>query len=169
MASRRHHAHTTRGQPAVRPAKDMNFWVVSILVLVVAVGGLYLLDFVGGGARNQVIDNDHTQTYTPPATSANLQITAPQEGDVISNSIVSVRVKVTNFQLVGYIPDRTNVDDQGHILYTLDGTTSKRLGENLVTFGNVAKGDHTLRAELVNNDKTPLFPPVYDVVTFKTQ
>ena len=98
----------------------------------------------------------------------NLTIASPRAN--AEDSEFAMVVSVINFDLkpVGTAPGK--VAGQGHIHYLVDGkpaegdyaTPSKNF-----TFKNLTPGTHVLRAELVNNDHTPLSPPVFHEVTVK--
>ncbi|MBI4188689.1 MAG: DUF4399 domain-containing protein [Chloroflexi bacterium] len=90
---------------------------------------------------------------------------------------VNVSVAVTNFTLT--LPGGINVPGQGHLHYYLDvvipttpglpavtpvGTYQATPGTTAV-WNNVLPGQHTFGAQLVNNDHTPLSPPVTATVT----
>jgi len=89
-----------------------------------------------------------------------------------------VDVQVSNFALVGKL-GQPNVAGQGHIHYFLDVTAPTTPGQPAVTgpgsyvataatgciWLGVAAGTHTLSVELVNNDHTPLVPPVVAKIT----
>jgi hypothetical protein len=90
-----------------------------------------------------------------------------------------VTVEATNFTLADKL-GKTNVAGEGHIHYYLDVDAPTTAGQPAIppegsqwapsaspnyTFKNVAAGTHTLSAELVNNDHTPLNPPVVQKIT----
>ena len=84
-----------------------------------------------------------------------------------------VLVEVTNFQLVDK-PGKPNVAGEGHIHYFLDVDPPTDPGKAAVTaagtyaattdtvywWPDIGKGPHTFWVQLVNNDHTPLNPPV---------
>lgn len=81
-----------------------------------------------------------------------------------------MRVNVFNFDLKPVPTSPGVVAGQGHVHYLVDGKPAE--GEYATaaknfTFKGLAAGDHTLRAELVNNDHTALSPPVFAEVTVK--
>jgi hypothetical protein len=111
-------------------------------------------------------------TITSPVTGATLTAGKP----------VTVSVSIENFQIVaaggtGVIPG------QGHIHYYLDvdppttpgapavttAGTYKSTPEPFVVWENVPAGTHTFSTQLVNNNHTPLEPPVMAKVTVTLQ
>ena len=80
---------------------------------------------------------------------------------------------MSNFQLVDKL-GQTNVAGQGHLHYFLDADAPTTPGQPAVTapgtyvstelnsyiWQDVTPGQHTFTVQLVNNDDTPLNPPV---------
>lgn len=116
------------------------------------------------------------------STAPTLQITAPVSGSTLPAGNILVTVQVTNFDLVNKL-SQPNVAGQGHIHYFLDYPAPTTQGQPAIppasanatwvatpdtsyTFNNVVAGSHTIYVELVNNDHTPLNPPVVESVTF---
>jgi plastocyanin len=109
----------------------------------------------------------------PPAQSPTLQIVEPGSGNRFSIGNLSITVKVDNFTLVNQL-GKANVAGQGHIHYFMDVDAPTTPGKPAVTaagtfvpttdtsytWTNVGGGSHKFSVELVNNDHTPLSPPV---------
>lgn len=114
----------------------------------------------GCSSSNTVPISDYNNSYKPPAGTPSISIMRPSQGDVINSSIISIKVNVTNFQLVDIVANRQNVENQGHIAYVLDGTREIKSVYRDYSMANVDPGQHTLTAELRNNDNTALNPPV---------
>lgn len=89
-----------------------------------------------------------------------------------------ITVNVTAFKLVDKIGQQ-NVPGEGHIIYYLDVPPPTTPGKPALTapgtyaigtgtsyqWPNVKDGGHVFYAQLVNNDNTPLSPPVTAKVT----
>lgn len=105
-------------------------------------------------------------------------ITEPKDGTVLPAGNVTVFVQVKNFNRSNKF-GRANVTGEGHLHYFMDvvaptkpskpavtatGTWVTTAAENH-TWTNVTPGIHNFSVELVNNDFTPLTPPVVDRVT----
>lgn len=135
----------------------------------------------------QVVKNDDTPFKPPvvakvtvqvPAPKPTLTITAPTEGATLPAGKVTVSVRVTNFKAVDK-EGQPSVLGEGHFHYFLDVAAPTTAGKPAVpesgtwgstantsyTFENVEAGTHTISVELVNNDHTPLAPPVVATVT----
>jgi plastocyanin len=119
-------------------------------------------------------------TTTPPTTTTaapTIKITSPSSGVIPVAGNVTVTVQVTNFKIVDE-QGQANVPGEGHIHYYLDVDAPTTPGKPAIptsgdwahvastsyTFTNVTGGPHKISVELVNNDHTPLVPPVVDIV-----
>jgi uncharacterized surface protein with fasciclin (FAS1) repeats len=120
-------------------------------------------------------------TVTPNVTAARptVNITAPQEGANLTAPNVTVTVNVTNFTLVEP-RGQANATNQGHLHFYRDVRVPTTPGQPAVipndtmlwaltanttyTWTNLTPGAHNFSVQLVNNDHTPLSPPVLDTV-----
>lgn len=115
-----------------------------------------------------------TTTTTPAPT---LTITSP--GTMVPTpGNVTVTVRATNFKIVDK-QGQTKVTGEGHIHYYMDVDAPTAQGQPAIpasgvwahvsstdyTFTNVSAGTHTISVELVNNDHTPLNPPVVQKIS----
>jgi hypothetical protein len=123
--------------------------------------------FVAGCSSNTISVEDYNNSYKPPGGTPSLEILRPTHGSEINSSIISIKVNVTNFQLVDIAANRQNVENQGHIAYLLDGTREIKSIYKDYSMANVEPGQHTLTVELRNNDNTPLTPPVKQTIIVK--
>ena len=104
-------------------------------------------------------------------------ITSPDFDGGVDAGTVTVTVAVRNFSVVDRIGDQ-NKPGEGHIVYFRDVTPPVTPGlpvatqpgtfqistQTSCTWYNVTPGTHTFAVELVNNNNTPLMPPVIDAV-----
>jgi hypothetical protein len=117
---------------------------------------------------------------SPPRTQALIPtviIVTPVDGAAIVSGSIQVSVEIMNFNLVP--PSMVNAVGEGHIHYYLDVDipttqgqpavtapgTYKATTATSITWDNVTPGTHTLGVQLVNNNHTPLSPPVITKVT----
>lgn len=117
-----------------------------------------------------------TSVSTPPTPT--LKILAPS-ATLYAPRNVAVAVQVTNFNVVDK-QGQANVAGEGHIHYYLDIDAPTAAGQPEIppsgtwvhvaatnyTFTNVVAGNRFVSVELVNNDHTPLNPPVVARVNF---
>jgi hypothetical protein len=109
--------------------------------------------------------------------SPTLHIIAPTDGATLISTNVTINVAVGNFSLVNKI-GQTNQNGQGHLNYFLDLPPPTNQDQPALTtpgtyvttsathhtWENISPGQHYFSVELVNNNNTPLNPPVYDYV-----
>lgn len=145
----------------------------------------YTWKSIGSGAHIlsvELVNNDHTPLEPPVvarvmvnvrAPEPAVRITEPVDGSMLTSSSVTVSAQVDNLKLVDKL-GQANAPGEGHIHYFLDVTPPMAAGEPATTapgtfiataatshtWSNLAPGTHTLSVELVNNDHTPLSPPV---------
>jgi uncharacterized protein DUF4399 len=109
-----------------------------------------------------------------------VNITTPDEGEELDVGDVQVAIEVENFQIVdklgdppkageGHVHFYIDVEDvptaQGEPAVTEDENTYHAEATNSFTWEGVEAGEHTFAVQLVNNDHTPLDPPVVEEVT----
>jgi hypothetical protein len=117
------------------------------------------------GCTSQTYGTEGAQDQQASA-GPSIKIVSPQDGAVITGtSTIGIRVNVTGIRLIDVPADGQNRDGYGHVSYFLDGQTEHKSPYITDSFANVAKGVHTIRAELRNNDDSPLVIPIYDEVT----
>jgi glucose/arabinose dehydrogenase len=143
----------------------------------------------------ELVNNDHTPILPPVVKTVDVRVTpsggapaitiiTPQENAILLPGNVIVSVQVQNFNLVDKL-GQANVPGEGHIHYFVDVAPPTTPGQIAVTapgtyvptsgtsytWTNISAGRHNFSVELVNNDHTPLSPPVIQMVnvTISTQ
>src|SRR5688572_18299566 len=106
-------------------------------------------------------------------------ITSPSQGSTVDAGNVTVAVDVKKFDVVDKIGEEPR-DGEGHVHYyidvgeipTVDGEpattdegTYHAQATTQFTWEDVEAGEHSFAVQLVNNDHTPLSPPVIAQVT----
>lgn len=107
------------------------------------------------------------QTPTPTISSI-----TPSEAQTIYGNKIPVLIAYENFTLADSAVNTINKPGEGHIHLWMDeasptGENAVKLMEETFTYSDVAYGEHTLVAELVNNNHTSLVPPQKVTVNFK--
>ena len=128
-------------------------------------------------------DDDGTGSTTDGTNAAEqftAAITNPDDGATLEAGDIDVAVDVGDFKVVdklgqelvageGHVHYYINVDEipttPGEPAVTGDDTTYHADATTSFTWQGVRPGVHTLAVQLVNNDHTPLDPPVTDQVT----
>lgn len=117
-----------------------------------------------------------------PQLMPSVIIDSPSEGAELTLGDITVEVDVSNFEIVGNLGEAT-VEGEGHLHFYMDVEVPTTPGEPAVTeegtyavgtstmhtWENVQPGEHTFAVQLVNNDHTPLEPPVMDKVTVQVE
>ncbi len=112
------------------------------------------------------------------STSPAVKFVNLHDGDNVAAGDITVTAEATNIKLADKL-GQANVTGEGHIHYFLDAEAPTTQGQPAVTapgtyaatsassytWKNVTPGTHTLSVELVNNDHTPLNPPVVQKIT----
>ncbi len=137
----------------------------------------------------ELVNNDHTPLNPPVVASVKVTvqnttpglpqiiITQPQGGQSLPAGNITISVDVSNFNLVNKL-GQTNVAGEGHLHYFLDVEPPTTPGQPAITapgtyapttntsfvWKNITVGQHLFSVELVNNDHTPLEPPVTAIV-----
>ncbi len=104
-------------------------------------------------------------------TGTSIEIISPQDGATLTSDNITVTVQVTGFKIVDK-QGQANVAGEGHVHFYLDvaapttpdkpaiptSGTWAHVSGTTYTFTNVPPGTHTISAQLVNNDHTPVIP-----------
>jgi plastocyanin len=175
-------APTTQGQPAI-PTSGVWAHVATTS---------YTFTNVPGGQHKfsvELVNNDHTPLNPPVVATINvvvlaeigvpnLVIVTPRDGDTLPVGDIMVSTQVTNFNVVDK-QGQASASHEGHLHFYLDIDAPTTQGQPAIpasgvwahvastdyTFTNVSAGTHTISVELVNNDHTPLNPPVVQKIT----
>lgn len=105
-----------------------------------------------------------------PATPS-LKILTPGPAQTVYGDTVPVLLSAENLKLTDYLTVPLPQSGQGHIHLWLDDDTlaqesAVKVTTDTHTFSGVAPGDHTLVAEIVNNNHTSLIPAQITTVKF---
>lgn len=87
-----------------------------------------------------------------------ITIISPADGAVIEGNTITIRLSVSNFEIVA--PREPVADTEGHFHVYLDGGQEQRGPQTTFTYENVSPGEHTIRVELHRSDHTQLDPSV---------
>ena len=82
-----------------------------------------------------------------------IYITTPQNGKMINDSTIIVKLNISNFKLV--TPDLYPKKGQGHVQVWVDGMEFRGSKTEFV-FENESNGTHTIKAELMMSNNTVL-------------
>ncbi len=169
-------APTTPGEPAIPPAGST--WAATA-------DTTHTFTNVTPGTHTisvELVNNDHTPLNPPVVsiislvtdTTPRVKISTPTNGRIVRTGNITISTEVENFILADKL-GQANVAGEGHIHYFMDTPPVTSPGKPAIppagsiwapsadsshTFINVPVGIHHFSVELVNNDHTPLDPPV---------
>ena len=145
--------------------------LAAAISLIVACGG----DDEGNGAATD---------GTTAAEEFTATITNPDDGATLDAGDIEVALDVGDFEVVDKL-GQAPVDGEGHVHYyinvdkipttpgkpaiTDDETTYHAEATTSFTWQGVRPGEHTFGVQLVNNDHTPLEPPITDEIAVTVQ
>ncbi|MCR4324082.1 MAG: hypothetical protein NUV69_00135 [Candidatus Curtissbacteria bacterium] len=114
-----------------------------------------------------------TSTVIAQTNAPVLKVVTPADSQTIYGNRIPVLISTENFEIVDYQQNATVKRGQGHIHLWLDDQnptkeSAVKLTSDSFTYSDVPYGDHTLRAELVNNNHTSLNPPEVVTIKFKS-
>lgn len=122
-------------------------------------------------------------TSTGTQTAIAVEIVRPASGASVAAGDVTVEVRTTGFSVVNKL-GQTAVPGEGHVHFYKDASqiptepgkpavsaqgTYHATATTTYTWPMVTAGSHTFAVQLVNNDHTPLNPPVTATVTVTVQ
>lgn len=105
---------------------------------------------------------------TIPADRPNVTVTHPGR-DWAMGPAFELAFGTENFTLDGGAMGGANARHTGHAQVWLDGTLHGETTAGVYPVSGLLPGPHELRVELVNNDRTPLDPPVYSAFPFEVR
>ncbi len=101
--------------------------------------------------------------------SSSLSITSPKGGQTVAAGEVEIKFKASNFKLDAKSIGGANKPGVGHIVLSIDGAQVTRTAKTSVKVTGLTVGQHTIVAELANNDQSPLSPPISATIQFVYQ
>jgi hypothetical protein len=127
----------------------------------------------GGSSGSSGPTGGSGQTGTPtasgprPASTAQLTIVSPTEGQTIDGGTVALKVDLQGAKIV---PATTTniVPDEGHLHVILDEQLISMTADLEQTIPDVGPGEHLLKVEFVASDHIPFDPRVIAAVSFET-
>ncbi len=136
------------------------------------VGDTMVWPIAGSGGPPSVIG------FKLGSTKPAVKLVSPTDVAKLPSGELTVTAQVSNFNVVDK-HGQTKVAGEGHLHFYMDvdapttqgqpaipaSGTWVHVADTVYTFKNVAAGTHTVSVELVNNDHTPLNPPVVQKIT----
>lgn len=101
------------------------------------------------------------------AEAPTLELVEPADGSTVAAGDLKVNSVVDGLKFT--MPSNTNVPGEGHIHYTLDDRPFEMSITPDMVIKDVEPGQHTLEAELVQNNTQPFDPPIKQTITFTAE
>jgi hypothetical protein len=153
-------------------------WLKDRWLLLAALGGAASLIAACGGDDDE--PSGPAATATGELAEISVEITSPEDGATLEPGDIEVALDISEFEIVDKLGEAP-VAGEGHVHYyinvaeiptapgepavTDDETTYHAEATTSFTWLGVRPGTHTFGVQLVNNDHTPLEPPVTEEVT----
>lgn len=137
-----------------------NVSMVAGLIVLAGAGAILSGCSAGPGA----VESPGTPSGSEVVAAPTIELAEPTADTVVPAGDVRVSVKTTGLSFA--MPSNTNVAGEGHVHFTLDEEPFKMSVAPEYLFEDVSPGEHTLKAELVQNDTEPFSPPVKQEITF---
>jgi hypothetical protein len=149
-----------------RTVKRFRVAALCVVTLVIIAGAAVILGGCSGKSAAGP-GSAPAASAASPATAPTIEIVAPVADGKVAAGDVSMSVKTTGLKLV--MASNTNVPGEGHVHFTLDSEPFKMSVKPDYVYAGVTPGQHTLKAELVQNDTKSFNPPVEQVITFTAE
>jgi len=144
--------------------------VLKLILVTMVLGGFLLAGCLGG---EQPPVNETNQTVTPPVVVKTpvISITSPTNGQVIMSQgdSTDVELVLSAQNLVLKQPGGAAKKGEGYFKITIDGANSATVTSKTFGMPALAVGTHTVKVELMNNDRTPYSPPIKKEVSFSIE
>lgn len=133
--------------------------------------GLLLASILFLGCIGETTENVTNQTAPPPQVivkTPSFTINSPSAGDVITipGDSGDVQLKLSYQNLVLKSPGGPAKKGEGHFRIIVDNGQPITFTSSTYTIPGLAAGAHTVKVELLNNDRTRYSPPISREVTF---
>ena len=143
-------------------------------IVVAAIVALVAAACSSGDGAPQPASGETGPSSTPtvsadrPASTAELAIVTPTNGQVVHGTTVEMRVRLKDAMIV---PATTAdiVPDEGHLHVILDDQLISMTGQTTQLLSNLSPGQHLLKVEFVASDHAPFDPRVIAAVAFEVQ
>ncbi len=123
-----------------------------------------------GGEQN--VTNETPPPPPPPPVKAPIvTITAPGQGEVIltQGNTADVDLVISTQNLLLKAPGGTAKKGEGHFRITVDDGVPQTITSKTYTMTGLSLGSHTVKVELLNNDRTQYSPAIEKTVTFTVE
>jgi len=130
-----------------------------------------MLFFGCAGEQPPQNETNVTPPPPPPVKNPSVTITSPANGGVVMvpEDTADVTLTMSTQNLVLRQPGGTAKAGEGHFRVTVDSGSPQTVTTKTYVMSGLSLGTHTVKVEVLNNDRTPYSPPVYKEISFELQ
>jgi plastocyanin len=142
------------------------------LILVLILATLMLTGCViFGSEQNVTNETNETPPPPPPPKVPTIAIVSPASGDIIMSEgdTADVTLTLSTQNLMLKSPGGAAKVGEGHFRVTIDSGVPQVVTSKAYTMSALAAGEHTVKVELLNNDRTQYSPAISRTVTFTVE
>ncbi len=120
-------------------------------------------------------ESDNSEAKDTETINPTLTVVSPENGVVVEGEKITIKLNITDFQLVDFRTNTSPKKGEGHVHAWLDSDTSdpnaafKLIEGNTITFDKVPAGEHKLTVQLVENNHRPIQPSIKHEIVFSTK
>ncbi len=145
----------------------MKMLVLGLLLVSLVISGCTMF----GGQPVNLTNNTTAPPPPPPPKNPSFSISAPSDGQLITiaatDNSTDVELTLTSQNLVLKQPGGAAKKGEGYFKLTVDDGDAINLTAKTYTISGLAPGNHTIKVELYNNDRTPYSPSLSKQVTIE--
>ncbi len=107
----------------------------------------------------------------PPAKPVVMSIASPAEGEVVltQGDTADITLSITTQNLILRSPGGAAKKGEGHFRVTVDDGVPQTVTTKNYLISGMSLGQHTIKVELLNNDRTPYSPAISKTVAFSVE
>jgi plastocyanin len=143
----------------------MKALIIGLILATLVISGCVIF-----GEQQNVTNETNVTPPPPPPTpkTPTLSISSPASGDVImsENDTADVTLMLTTQNLIVKSPGGASKVGEGHFRITVDDGVPQPVTTKTYLISGLSVGEHRVKVELLNNDRTQYSPAISKEVTF---
>ena len=148
----------------------MKMLVLGLILVSLLISGCTIF---GGQQQPNLTNNTTAPPPPPPAKTPSFSISAPGDGTLLTiaatDNSTDVELTLSSQNLVLKQPGGAAKKGEGYFMLTVDGGEGITLTTKTYTIAGLTPGNHTIKVDLYNNDRTPYSPSQSKEVTIEIQ
>ncbi|MDD5172061.1 MAG: hypothetical protein PHF60_03425 [Candidatus ainarchaeum sp.] len=138
----------------------------------ITVAFLLIAGCLGVGEQPQNVTNETNETPPPPPVKVpSFTITSPGQGEtvLIQGDTGDITLLISTQNLLLKQPGGVAKNGEGHFKITVDNGNPLTVSTKTYVLSGMTVGEHTVKVELYNNDRTSYSPSISKQVTFNVE